>query len=172
MGLWLTRCHAELPLGARRSAASNALASRARSGHSALVVSLLDDVPAMAAWMAGTLTHSGYVADFSPGSLAEVDRFFDEHAPGGRPTNGGLLSEDLGQRLFGLGGYVGESFVARSAACGQPKMTTPRGEVNVTLTLDDGWSIWPVQRVMKRLRNGPEDGIAAYGAVPGVNTQA
>jgi hypothetical protein len=44
----------------------------------------------------------------------------------------------------------------------------PEAEVNVELHLPDGSVVWPVQRVMKRLQGGPEEGIAAYAAALGV----
>jgi hypothetical protein len=40
--------------------------------------------------------------------------------------------------------------------------------MNIALHLPDGSIIWPVQRVIKRFRNGPEDSIAFYGAVLGL----
>jgi hypothetical protein len=45
--------------------------------------------------MARALSSSGYRADFSLESLREVDRFLEEQAPGGKPKQGGLLSEDF-----------------------------------------------------------------------------
>ena len=39
----------------------------------------------------------------------------------------------------------------------------PEAEIRVELHLPDGTRCWPVQRVMKRFKNGPEDGIAAWG---------
>jgi hypothetical protein len=35
--------------------------------------------------------------------------------------------------------------------------------------LPDGTTCWPVQRVMKRFKNGAEDGIAAYGVGMGLH---
>lgn len=69
---------------------------------------LRDDLDAAAAWVSEALRSSGYRADFSFASLAEIDRFFDEQAPGGHPRADGLLSADLGARLFALGAYTGE----------------------------------------------------------------
>jgi hypothetical protein len=54
------------------------------------------------------LSQSGYNADFSLESLKEIDRFFDEHVTSGKAKPGGLLSQELGSRLFALGSYVGE----------------------------------------------------------------
>jgi hypothetical protein len=131
-------------------------------------VGILEDVQGSAEWMAEALSSSGYDADFGVASLWEVERFFDEHAPNGQARRRGLLSEGLGQRLFGLGSYVGE--VIRRAQGGewQGDDTDPEAEINVTLVLTDGSYVWPVQRVMKRFSNGPEDGIPAYASALGL----
>lgn len=128
---------------------------------------LLDDLESSAQWIARALTSSGYRADFSAASLWEVDRFFDEQTKNGRPRRLGLLSSDLGTRMFSIGAYVGE--VVRRAVGGSWHVDDddPQSEVDVRLDLPDGSQIWPVQRVTKRLTNGAEDGIAAYGAALG-----
>lgn len=130
--------------------------------------SLKEDLNNSADWIARALRSSNYRANFTPQSLWEIDLFFDDHGKDGAPKPGGLLSQPLGARLFALGAYVGE--VVRRSVGGewQTDDSDPRGEINVALKLPDGSLIWPVQRVMKRLRNGPEDGIAAYGALLGV----
>ena len=43
----------------------------------------------------------------------------------------------------------------------------PQGEMNIQVVLDPGGTIWPVQRVMKRFKNGAEDGLHAYGVFVG-----
>jgi hypothetical protein len=125
--------------------------------------SILRDVSIAADWIARALSESGYRADFSIKSLKEVDRFLDEQMPGGKPKPGGLLSKDFGNRLFSLGAYVGE--VVRRLAGGQWEGddSDPQAEVNVAVRLKDGGMIWPVQRVMKRCKNGDEDSVYAYG---------
>ena len=62
----------------------------------------------MAERIATALTSSGYRADFSPASLWDIDRFFDEQSDKGRPRRGGLLADETGARLFALGAYTGE----------------------------------------------------------------
>jgi hypothetical protein len=124
---------------------------------------LVEDVRTSAKWIAKALSSSGYQADFSLASLKEIDRFFDEQSPNGDPIPGGLLSEQLGARLFALGGYVGEVIRRTNGGKWQAKDEDPRGEINITLVLPGGGMIWPVQRVMKRFKNGAEDGIYAYG---------
>ena len=127
-----------------------------------------EDVNASADWMSRALLSSGYRADFSPQSLWEVDRFFDEQTHDGAGNAGGLLSEGVGQRIFGLGAYVGE--VVRRTRGGEwvGDNSDPEAEINVELHLPDGTRCWPVQRVMKRFKNGPEDGIAAWGSGAGL----
>jgi hypothetical protein len=132
------------------------------------VGSIVEDVTASAEWIAQALTSSGYSADFSANSLGEIDRFIDEHAPGGQPRPDGLLGDDLGTRIFSLGAYVGEVVRRNVGATWSGDDSDPEAEINVALHLPDGSVVWPVQRVMKRLQDGPEEGIAAYGAALGV----
>jgi hypothetical protein len=63
---------------------------------------------------------------------------------------------------------LGEPVVHRPRASDED----PDGEINVELELSGGGVIWPVQRAMKRCANGAEDGIAAYGAILGLNVGA
>lgn len=133
------------------------------------VASLREDLDRAASWIAEALSSSGYVADFSPSSLWSIDRFFDEQSKRGRPRRGGLLANNLGSRVFALGAYTGEVVRRHAGGDWHCNEDDPRGEINVQLVLPDGGIIWPVQRVMKRLRNGAEDGIAAYGAALGLD---
>jgi hypothetical protein len=123
------------------------------------------DIRRAADWIAEALAESGYRADFSPSSLSEIDRFFDDQLRRpGRPRRDGLLSEDLGVRLFGLGGYAGE--VVRRACGGRWDAAglSDAEEDSVRLVLSDGTVAWPVQRAMKRFQLGPEEGLRAWGA--------
>lgn len=124
---------------------------------------LVADVKIAAERGAKALQSSGYKADFSVASLAEVERFFVEHTGRGAPRKGGLLAEQTGPRLFMIGAYVGE--VIRRAGNGiwLGSDDDPRGEINVEVHLAGTRVIWPIQRVMKRLKNGPEDNIRDYG---------
>lgn len=124
-----------------------------------------EDIAESSDWISRALQSSGYRADFSPHSLSEIDRFFDDHSVNGTAKPGGLLSQDLGPRLFAIGSYIGE--VVRRSVGGEwvGDDADPEAEITVELHLPDGSRCWPIQRVMKRFRNGPEDGIAfwAYG---------
>jgi hypothetical protein len=133
------------------------------------MASLREDIDASAAWIAQALQSSGYHADFSTQSLWSIDRFFDDNSDRGQSRRGGPLGTDLGSRIFALGAYVGEVVRRNAGGAWHSNDQDPQGEINVELVLADGTKIWPVQRVMKRYKNGAEDGIAAYGAALGLN---
>jgi len=126
----------------------------------------MEDIPVAANWIAAALQSSGYLADFNPSSLWEIDRFFDENTRQGQAVPGGRLAESAGTRLFALGCYVGE--VIRRNVGGEWVADEAAGEVNIALALTDGGMIWPVQRMIKRFNNGAEDGIVAYGSAFGL----
>ena len=126
---------------------------------------IVSDALSAAEWIAKALSSSGYRANFSLNSLKEIDRFLEEQAPGGNPKPGGLLSQDLGARIFALGAYVGEVIRRRAKGEWQGDDSDPDAEINLVVRLKDGDIIWPVQRVMKRFKNGAEDGIYHYGFV-------
>jgi hypothetical protein len=129
------------------------------------VATLVEDAQRMADWVANALTQTGYSADFSLESLREIDRFFDEHSTDGQPVPGGLLAEQLGPRIFALGAYVGECIIRHYGGSWRGDDAEPAGEINIQVVLPSGGIIWPVQRVMKRFKSGPEDGIYVYGRV-------
>lgn len=128
---------------------------------------LIEDAQEMSQWIAKALSASGYQADLSLQSLKEIDRFFDEHSCDGEAVPGGLLSEDFGARMFALASYIGE--VLRREYGGQWRADDddPEGELNIALEFDRGGTVWPVQRVLKRMQNGAEDGIYVYGVLIG-----
>jgi hypothetical protein len=126
---------------------------------------IVHDAVALADQISRALSQSGYNADFSLESLKEVDRFFDEHVTSGRAKPGGLPSQQLGARLFALGSYVGEVIRRHDGGQWQGDDNDPQGEINIAIRLRDGTILWPVQRVMKRFKNGVEDSIWVYGVV-------
>jgi hypothetical protein len=129
---------------------------------------IVEDVRGAADWVAAALTATGYRADFSPSSLWEIERFFDDQAPNGRPRPRGLLAEQLGARLFALGAYVGEVVRRHAGGTWSGDDADPEAEINVALDLPNGATIWPIQRVMKRFSNGDEDSVTAYGVALGL----
>jgi len=124
--------------------------------------SLENDAIGGAAWIAEALKSSGYHADFSVQSLKEVDRFFDEQVTQGAAHPKGLLGQQLGQRLFCLGAYVGEVIRRACGGSWHADESDPQAEVNLTLRLPDGSLLWPVQRVMKRFQHGAGESLHAY----------
>jgi hypothetical protein len=125
---------------------------------------IVSDALASAEQISRALSQSGYKADFSLESLKQVDRFFEEQVVNGQPKPGGLLSQELGARLFAIGAYVGEVIRRQNGGEWQSDDNDPRAEINIAVRLKTGVILWPVQRVMKRFRNGAEDGIWIYGA--------
>jgi hypothetical protein len=126
--------------------------------------SIREDIGTGADWIASALSSSGYFVDFSPESLWEIDRFFDDHSQGGAAKPHGLLSQDLGQRMFAIGAYMGEVVRRNLGGDWVGNDGDPQAEVNVALRLASGVRCWPVQRAMKRFKSGPADGIAAWGS--------
>jgi len=124
--------------------------------------SLIADAEDGARWIAGVLSKSGYRADFSVESLRDVDRFFDEQTDAGQARPDGLLSQQLGPRLFSLGAYCGEVIRRESGGTWKSDEQDPQGEINLTLERPDGTAIHPVQRVMKRFQQGPQESLYAY----------
>jgi hypothetical protein len=123
----------------------------------------------MAELVAVALTGDGYAADFTPASLWEIDRFFKEQTRKGEPRRWGLLAKDTSLRLFSLGAYVGE--VIRRDVGGEWEVDDddPQAELNLALRLVDDSLVWPVQRAVKRMRNGAEDAIVPYAVALGVD---
>jgi hypothetical protein len=125
---------------------------------------IVSDALVSAEWISRALSQSGYKADFSLESLRQVDRFFEEQVANGQPKPGGLLSQQLGARLFAIGAYVGEVIRRQNGGEWQGDDKDPQAEINIAVRLKTGAILWPVQRVMKRLKNGAEDGIWIYGS--------
>ena len=125
---------------------------------------IVNDALASAEQISRALSQSGYRADFSVESLKQVDRFFEEQTVNGQPRPGGLLSQQLGARLFAIGAYVGEVIRRQNEGEWQGDDNDPQAEINIAVRLKTGVILWPVQRVMKRFKNGADDGIWVYGA--------
>lgn len=128
-------------------------------------LSVAQEAEDAAAWVPGPLKASGYNADFSLESLREIDRFFDEQAPGGQPRHNGVLAEHRNLRVFAVGAYVGE--VIRRQKGGQwiSNDDDPDAFFNVAIRLGDGSLIWPIQRAFKRLLNEPGHGVWAEDSI-------
>jgi hypothetical protein len=136
-----------------------------RASPEAFRPSIVKDAVEAADWMAKSLAGWGYKADFSLESLKDVDRFIDEGAPDGKPKPGSHLAQQFGAQIFGLGAYVGETIRRQGEGQweGNDRDTWP--EVTLAVRLKSGTVLWPTQRVLKRLENGPENGLYPYGVV-------
>src|SRR5260370_25967378 len=96
---------------------------------------LKQDINEAADQIARALRKSNYRANFSPQSLWDVDLFFDDHSDSGAPRPKRLLAEQLGQRLFALGGYVGETIPRNLRGGWQGHQAESQGEIhNLLLT--------------------------------------
>jgi hypothetical protein len=132
-------------------------------------VQVVDNALRMADLVAAALTKDGYAADFTPASLREIDRFFDEQTRKGEPRRWGLLAKDTSLRLFSIGAYVGEVVRREVGGEWEGDDEDEQAELNLALRLPDDSVVWPVQRTIERMRNGAEDGIAAYAVALGVD---
>jgi hypothetical protein len=126
---------------------------------------IYEDIDAAAAMIATELTAHGYALDFTLESLAEVDRFLDENSALDPNDTDSLLAARLGQWMFALGAYSGE--VLRRAIGGRWRWEglddDKAASTDTELVLVDESIVWPFQRAWKRLMNGPDDSMAAWG---------
>jgi hypothetical protein len=143
------------------------------------VGTIVEDLHAAATAIADLAVAAGYSFDFSARSLWDVERFLDDNADG-EPRPGGLLSKDLGSRVYGLGAYLGE--VIRATIGGDWIADTggddwiresghaalPDADLAVTLKTPNGL-LWPNQQVMKRIIVGASQSITGYAAAIGVD---
>ncbi|MBR1599371.1 MAG: hypothetical protein IJ661_10755 [Lachnospiraceae bacterium] len=118
---------------------------------------LAEDIPVSAEWAKDNLNKTGYEVDYNLESMKEVERFFNEQS-----KEGGVLTGKSGSILFSLGCLIGETIIR---ICGGEWVTDdddPMGEINIAVKLPNDAVVWPVQRCMKRLKNGDEENIYDY----------
>lgn len=119
-----------------------------------------EDIHTACEWVVTALNSSGYKADYTLESMKEIDRFIDEQS-----GENGIISRGRGKILFSLGCYVGETVIRLYGGKWHTDDNDPAGEINASVELDNGTTIFPMQRVIKRYQNGSEDGIYAYAYV-------
>jgi len=123
----------------------------------------------MADMVASALRHSGYEADFTPRSLWELDRFFDEESRKGRPRKWGLLAKETSLRLFSIGAYLGETIRRELGGEWEADEGDEEAMLNLRLRLPDGAVIWPVQQAVRRLASGRDEALVPYAAEHGLD---
>jgi hypothetical protein len=134
--------------------------------HENTMATLLEDIKSQSDWVVKAFASDNLKLDHSLESLKTVDNFMDLHAERGKAKPGGRLSTNLGPILFSIGSYLGETLIHNiPGATWKTNDNDPQGEVNAEIRLPDGTTIWPIQRVIRRFHNGPEDAIYPYGAV-------
>lgn len=128
------------------------------------MATLEQDIKNQSDWIIKAFQADGYKLDYSIQSFIEIDKFFEKHSKNGKPVRGGRLSQNLGPIIFSIGSYIGETFIKN--ANGAEWITDdndPQGEVSAAIRFPDGMTVWPMQRVMNRFKNGFEDSIYPYG---------
>ncbi len=125
---------------------------------------LLCDIKRVTPRIASALRSSGYNVYDSIESLKALDRFFNDQIDDKthKPEQGGFLSENTGQRLFAIGSLVGEVVIKEFGGEWIVDDNDKMGEVNIAVKLSNGTVFWPVQRLIKRCKEGPENGIYDY----------
>jgi hypothetical protein len=125
---------------------------------------LLEGIKSGSDWIVKAFDSDNYTLDYTIDSIIEVDRFFTANMNNNKPKKSGrLYGKGFGPKLFSIGSYIGETIIKN--VHGAEWITDdndPLGEVNVSIKLPDSGIIWPMQKVMKRFKNGREDAIYPY----------
>ncbi|MDB5364989.1 MAG: hypothetical protein JWM77_916 [Rhodospirillales bacterium] len=113
-------------------------------------------------WASSMVGSRGVTLDGSVDSLRILDMLIDD----ARDAIQGEPNPPQAALLWALGAYLGE--VVRSTRGGDWSV----GALDdldafwaTSLTTGDGDQLWPMQRMIKRFLNGPDDSIYAYGLV-------
>ncbi|PIP56426.1 hypothetical protein COX05_03130 [candidate division WWE3 bacterium CG22_combo_CG10-13_8_21_14_all_39_12] len=129
------------------------------------MATLLEDIKTGSEWIVKGFEEFDITLDYSIESLREIDAFFDDQSTGGKPKENSLLGENLGGIIFSIGAYVGETFIKNNP--GTQWVTddkNPGNDMNSSIEFESGTLVWPMQKVIKRFENGPEDSIYFYGS--------
>lgn len=128
------------------------------------MASLKQDIKTQSDWIILALKTDGFKLDYSIQSFIEIDRFFEKNTKDGKPTRGGRLAQNIGAIIFSIGSYIGEAFIKNVQ--GTDWITDdndPNGEITAAIKFPDGNTVFPMQRVMNRFKNGYSDSIYTYG---------
>lgn len=128
------------------------------------VRTLAADIKTQSEWVRNVFHKEGFKLDYSLTSFIEIDRFITKYSKGGEAIKGGTLSKNLGSILFGISSYVGETLIKNIPnSKWMVDEDDPKGEANISVNFEDGTVSYPGQKVIKRFKNGLEDGIYPYG---------
>jgi len=128
------------------------------------MATLLQDIKTQSDWITKAFAADKLKLDYTIHSFIEIDRFFNKHARDGKAVRRGRLATQLGPIIFSIGAYVGQAIIKNvRGAVWQTNDKDPEGEVNAAVKLPDGTIIFPMQRVLKRFKNGTEDALYVYG---------
>ena len=123
-------------------------------------MTLLSELPEMEAWFKDCMRSEGYRLDGSMDSIKACDAFLDAHVQDGEPDAD--IAEQFGPICLAMAFYVGNTLLRYRSGRWEPDAQAPDDEIGLMLVFDDTTVCWPCQRVMKRVSNGPEDGLYAY----------
>jgi hypothetical protein len=106
------------------------------------------------------LTSFGVKADYTPASIVEIDGYLDEiYGTTGeiKKNPNWQISKGEMNLIMAVGSYVGE--VIRRAFGGQWSYDPKENVVHACIALPGTWRVLPINKVLKRLRNGAEDAL-------------
>jgi hypothetical protein len=128
------------------------------------MATLKEDIKIQSEWIVKAFAADGFKLDYTIDSIIEVDRFFTVNMKNDQPKKGGrLYGKGWGPKLFSIGSYVGETIIKNvNGAEWITDDDDPQGELTVSIKLPNEGEIWPIQKVMKRFKNGAEDAIYPY----------
>jgi hypothetical protein len=141
--------------------------SRMRDDHIIYqMATLQQDIKKQSDWIVKSFKTDFLWLDYTIESFKQIDQFFNLHSKDGQPVEDGRLAQNTGLILFSIGSYVGETLIKNIP--GSVWVTDDNdleGEINASVLFPDSGQVWPMQKVIKRFRNGEIDGIYAYGAL-------
>ena len=125
---------------------------------------LKEDIDTQADWIVKAFAEDKLRLDYTIRSFIEIDKFFIKHTVDGKARPGGRLSKNLGGIIFSIGAYVGNTIIKNLPGSGwETDDDAADGEITAVVKLPDNIIICPMQRIMKRFKNGIEDSIYVYG---------